>query len=650
MHVDESRRSSLLGFAALALAASVPGCGGGGADSTAAPQPTLKALELISTATALPPGQVASLTAIARFSDGSSVSLAGMANWSSSNPASATVDSEGRVTAVADGSSTITVSYQSMTARVDLRVGLPLQSLEIQPVPFQLALGLGGTWQLFSLGHTATRSANVNALALWTSSDPNVATVGQGAQGGLLKGMGAGTTTISCVMDGITAQLRVTVMPHQRIAGVEDDIMALECAIAAESNGRVLAVWSRWFQSSGRPDLSWVQFRPGVGWSAPASLRPLPLSTDARSSSLQLALQESGSGWAAWQQLDGLFAARFDSIDGWGPPVQVDPAGAFFGEPVRLQLGRNGDGMLVWRAVIGGAIRLWFSLLNGTTGRWSQAAMVPGTDFDGALVGWKCVTNRSGGVTVLWTRQEVGPTAREPNLLVVRWQPGRDGQAGQWLPLETLLSSNRFPDDFAACMDDDGVILVGWIRPTGRTNTAGRDTATLQTRRYLPGDGWQPEQVLVAETDTMPRSLALASAAGRGAGAIWRFQGEVRPGVAAGRMAADGSWQLLGEASDNAHALAEVGDPSQLELTQLNDGRLIFSWLASDNMIAGTLATRVHHPTTGWGPLRRETGTGCVGNTSCMDLAYTDEGKGSVVWLDTRQEGSDLFGRVGWQP
>ena len=152
----------------------------------------------------------------------------------------------------------------------------------------------------------------------------------------------------------------------------------------------------------------------------------------------------------------------------------------------------------------------------------------------------------------------------------------------------------------------------------------------------------------MAQTDLQPRNLALAAAAGQGAGALWANGWD--DSVQAARMTTDGRWTELGEASDNSNPLAEVGAPSQLEVTQLSDGRLLYSWLASDNRIGGILATRVHHPATGWASLRRDTAPGRVGSVLCMSLAYTAGGLGVATWLDSNQSGSDFFCHAGWQP
>jgi len=156
-------------------------------------------------------------------------------------------------------------------------------------------------------------------------------------------------------------------------------------ATAVDSSGRALAIWTRGFRSGGRPDLSWSQYRPGTGWSAEASVRSLPLAADARSSSLALSIRNSGAGWAAWQQPDGLFAAGFDPVTGWAAPIRVDPVGTSFGNPqdrLALQVDRNGNALLIWRAFGDGATQFWFSTLDGASGLWTPAAAIADTRVD----------------------------------------------------------------------------------------------------------------------------------------------------------------------------------------------------------------------------------------------------------------------------
>jgi trimeric autotransporter adhesin len=74
-------------------------------------------------------GETVQLSAFVAFSDGATVDKTGSAGWVSQNPGVATVSSTGILTAVEDGSSVITATFQniagSMTVIVDLPVAPP---------------------------------------------------------------------------------------------------------------------------------------------------------------------------------------------------------------------------------------------------------------------------------------------------------------------------------------------------------------------------------------------------------------------------------------------------------------------------------------------------------------------------------------------
>lgn len=67
-------------------------------------------------------GQQAQYTAIANMSDGSSPNVTSQSQWSSTNPSVATVDSNGVVTALAPGATTIAATYQGQSGFVPLTV------------------------------------------------------------------------------------------------------------------------------------------------------------------------------------------------------------------------------------------------------------------------------------------------------------------------------------------------------------------------------------------------------------------------------------------------------------------------------------------------------------------------------------------------
>jgi len=80
------------------------------------------------------PGDSLPLTATAILADGTSLDLTTLAGWSSSDTAVATVDGQGRVTAVAPGSATLTASHLGVSGSATLQVAAPATGDDIPPV------------------------------------------------------------------------------------------------------------------------------------------------------------------------------------------------------------------------------------------------------------------------------------------------------------------------------------------------------------------------------------------------------------------------------------------------------------------------------------------------------------------------------------
>jgi uncharacterized protein YjdB len=70
-------------------------------------------------------GETAQLNAFVAFSDGATLDKTGSASWVSANPGKATVNSTGMVTAVEDGSSVITATFQAIAGSMSVQVDSP---------------------------------------------------------------------------------------------------------------------------------------------------------------------------------------------------------------------------------------------------------------------------------------------------------------------------------------------------------------------------------------------------------------------------------------------------------------------------------------------------------------------------------------------
>ncbi|MGC2449246.1 MAG: Ig-like domain-containing protein [Candidatus Sulfotelmatobacter sp.] len=164
--------------------------------------PVLVSIAVTPASASLAVGLDLSFTAMGTYSDHSVVNITSSVQWSSSNPAVVTISNSagtnGLATGVADGSSTITASLQSVSGNTGIKVtNAILDSIAITPAS---ATGpVGGTTQFTATGFfTDGTSSNLTTTVTWSSSSPNVATVSNatGTQG-LASDLGSGVTTIS---------------------------------------------------------------------------------------------------------------------------------------------------------------------------------------------------------------------------------------------------------------------------------------------------------------------------------------------------------------------------------------------------------------------------------------------------------------------
>ena len=131
--------------------------------------------------------------------------------YTSSNPKVATVDGNGKVTAIHAGTATITASAGNVTASYQVEV---TGSNGNQPTAVSFANTSTAT---IIIGKTTTRKATVrsasgtltNVTPSYTSSNPNVATVNAS---GKVTGLKAGTVTITARTGNLTASYKVKVV------------------------------------------------------------------------------------------------------------------------------------------------------------------------------------------------------------------------------------------------------------------------------------------------------------------------------------------------------------------------------------------------------------------------------------------------------
>ncbi len=155
---------------------------------------------------ALTVGQTVRLSA--QVTDGNGNVLSGRAvAFRSDNATIATVATDGTVTAIAAGSTTIVVTSEGRTASVNVVVSpVPIASIRITPDAAALAVGQTTTLAASALD-AGGRVLNGRALS-WSSGSPSVATV---SQEGVVTAVGVGTVVVLAQAEGQTAFATITV-------------------------------------------------------------------------------------------------------------------------------------------------------------------------------------------------------------------------------------------------------------------------------------------------------------------------------------------------------------------------------------------------------------------------------------------------------
>lgn len=155
-------------------------------------------------------GGTQAFTAEGRFTGGTVHDVTPEAAWSSSDPSVATVDANGRVSAVAPGIATITASLQGQSASGQVRVtAATLQTLTVSPQ--SATVPHGGTQQFTVIGTDSDgTTVDVTEQVTWSSGNPAVATVDST---GLATGQSVGTTSIQASLSGLTAGASLAVQP-----------------------------------------------------------------------------------------------------------------------------------------------------------------------------------------------------------------------------------------------------------------------------------------------------------------------------------------------------------------------------------------------------------------------------------------------------
>jgi hypothetical protein len=210
----------------LALLGSLIGCGGGGTGSSGSNGPTLTSIQVSGQSAAVIAGQSDQMTALGKYSNGSTRDLTSSVAWSTSDAKIATVASNGTLSAKASGQCSVIAASGSVKGSFNVVISPSLISISITPVNITLAPGTAQ--QFIATGNYSDNSTqNLTGNVSWSSSDTSVATVSSTAPttgkwssssnvanitaSGFESSSNVGTTTISALFGGVSGSSLLTV-------------------------------------------------------------------------------------------------------------------------------------------------------------------------------------------------------------------------------------------------------------------------------------------------------------------------------------------------------------------------------------------------------------------------------------------------------
>jgi len=154
-------------------------------------------------------------TAIGTYSDGSTSDLTTLVTWSSSSPATATIDASGLLTAVAAGSSNISASFAGVVQSTSVTVTAP-SIVSITVTPDGLTEGIGINLQFTATAtYSDGSSQDLSSGITWTSSSPSVATINSS---GMSTTVAAGSATITATVGSFSDTSSLTVVPAHLVS------------------------------------------------------------------------------------------------------------------------------------------------------------------------------------------------------------------------------------------------------------------------------------------------------------------------------------------------------------------------------------------------------------------------------------------------
>ena len=220
-------------------------------------------VNIVPSSLSLPLGSGSQLQAIITLSDGTTQDVTTTVTWSSPQPAIATVNAQGFVTATGKGAGQVSATYQALSSNSSITVGPPAL-VSVAVTPNQVSLPIGETEQLTATGtFTDGSTQNLTQSATWISSAPANASV---SVSGSAVAKVLGTATISATSGTVTGTASLTVIPATAVS-VNVVPATLSMPLGTSSQLQATATMSDGTQqalSSSSPSITWQSSQPSM--------------------------------------------------------------------------------------------------------------------------------------------------------------------------------------------------------------------------------------------------------------------------------------------------------------------------------------------------------------------------------------------------
>jgi hypothetical protein len=172
--------------------------------------PVLRSIAVTPADPSVPKGLTQQFTATGTLSDNSTEDLTDQATWASGKTTVATITAAGLATAIGQGTSSVSATFNGITGSTVLTVTAPVvRSIAVTPASPSVPEGL--TQQFTATGTLSDGSTeNLASQVTWASATTSVATI---TAAGLATATGQGTSTISATLNGISGSTVLTVTP-----------------------------------------------------------------------------------------------------------------------------------------------------------------------------------------------------------------------------------------------------------------------------------------------------------------------------------------------------------------------------------------------------------------------------------------------------